>query len=112
MRSFGLILLASKINSPPVVIKNQGFLAFAGAPINYRSADVDDAIARLEATLERGEALIDYEPQRGYLRSVLKALHTSLGLSLTPCFRIVRMRAHTNNAKGAAMIREGEDAVK
>jgi hypothetical protein len=57
------------------VIKNEGFLPFAEAPINYRSADLSDPIARLEKRLERGEVHLSYEPQHGYLRSVLDALH-------------------------------------
>jgi len=57
-----------------VVVKNQGFLPFADAPINYRSADLDDPIARLEKRLEHGEAKLHFEPEHGYLRSVLEAL--------------------------------------
>jgi hypothetical protein len=57
-----------------VVIKNQGFLPFADAPINYRSADLDDPIARLEKRMDRGEVKLNYEPRHGYLRSVLDAL--------------------------------------
>jgi hypothetical protein len=68
-------IFAGEVTTSPLVIKNQGFLPFAGAPINYRSAGVDDPIARLEQRLERGEASLDYEPQHGYLSSVLKALH-------------------------------------
>jgi hypothetical protein len=68
------VILAAETNSPPIVIKNQGFLPFADAPINYRSADVDDPIARLEKRLERGEISLNYESQHGYLRSVLNAL--------------------------------------
>jgi hypothetical protein len=68
------VILAAETNSPPIVVKNQGFLPFADAPINYRSADVDDPIARLEKRLERGEVSLNYEPQHGFLRSVLNAL--------------------------------------
>jgi hypothetical protein len=68
------VILAAETNSPPIVVKNQGFLPFADAPINYRSADVDDPIARLEKRLEKGEVSLNYEPQHGYLRSVLDAL--------------------------------------
>jgi hypothetical protein len=57
-----------------VVIKNQGYLPFADAPIYYRSAEVNDPVARLEKQLERGEIQLEYEPQNGYLRSVLDAL--------------------------------------
>jgi hypothetical protein len=69
------VIFAGEVGTSPAVIKTQGFLPFAGAPINYRSADVDDPVARLEERLERGEVSLDYEPQHGYLRSVLKALH-------------------------------------
>jgi len=65
-------------DSPPpprVVIKTQGFLPFAGEPINYRSADLNDPIAQLEKRLERGEVSLSCEPRHGYLRSVLDALH-------------------------------------
>ena len=57
-----------------VVIKNQGFLPFADAPINYRSSDLDDPIARLEKRMEHGEVKLNYQPQHGYLRSVLEEL--------------------------------------
>ena len=59
---------------PRVVIKNQGFLPFADAPINYRSAALDDPIARLSKRMDRGEISLHFEPQHGYLRSVLDAL--------------------------------------
>jgi hypothetical protein len=57
------------------VIKNEGFLPFADAPINYRSADLNDPIARLEKRLEQGEISLTYKPRHGYLQSVLDALH-------------------------------------
>jgi hypothetical protein len=68
------VIFAGETNSPLIVVKSQGFLPFADAPINYRSADVDDPIARLEKRLETGELSLNYEPQHGYLRSVLNAL--------------------------------------
>jgi hypothetical protein len=57
------------------VIKNQGYLPYANAPINYRSMQLSDPIAKLEQRLERGEVVLRYEPGHGYLRSVLEALH-------------------------------------
>jgi hypothetical protein len=69
--------LAARIDSPQparVFVKNQGFLPFADAPINYRSAELNDPIARLEQRLERCEVKLRYEPEHGYLRSVLSAL--------------------------------------
>ena len=56
------------------VIKNQGFLPFADAPIFYRSQNLSDPVAILQKRLDRGEATLRYEPQHGYLRSVLEAL--------------------------------------
>ncbi len=75
----GVVLVAEEASSVPqpthAVVKNQGFLPFADAPFNYRSSELDDPIARLSKRLERGELLLRYEPQHGYLRSVLDALN-------------------------------------
>jgi hypothetical protein len=57
-----------------VVVKNQGYLPFADAPINYRSENLSDPIAKLQQRLERGEVKLEFEPGHGYLRSVLAAL--------------------------------------
>ena len=65
----------SAANQAPIVIKNQGYVPFAEPPINYRSAQLDDPVARLDSHLERGETQLRYEPGHGYLRSVLEALH-------------------------------------
>jgi hypothetical protein len=61
-----------------VVVKNQGFLPFADAPINYRSSELKDPIAKLEKRLERGELKLHYGSQHGYLKSILEALHISV----------------------------------
>jgi hypothetical protein len=57
------------------VIKQQGYLPFADAPIHYRSEVLDDPIARLQKRLESGEVRLRYEPKHGYLTAVLDALH-------------------------------------
>jgi len=57
------------------VVKNQGYVPFSDAPINYRSENLDDPIARLQKQLDRGEVRLEYEAGRGYLRPVLRALH-------------------------------------
>jgi hypothetical protein len=57
-----------------VVEKNQGYLPFADAPINYRSENLSDPVAKLQTRLDRGEVKLKYEPGHGYLRSVLEAL--------------------------------------
>ena len=77
---FAVVSVAEHIDNPPqpaqrVVVKNQGFLPFADAPINYRLAELDDPIARLEKRLELGEVTLSYDPKHGYLQSVLDALH-------------------------------------
>lgn len=57
------------------VVKDQGFLPFAAAPIHYRtSKGLVDPIAKLQEKLDNGQAELEYEPKNGYLRSVLKAL--------------------------------------
>jgi hypothetical protein len=69
--------LAARLDSPQparLFVKNQGFLPFADAPINYRSGELNDPIARLEQRLERGQVKLHYDPDHGYLRSVLDAL--------------------------------------
>src|SRR5215469_15131951 len=59
----------------PIVVKSQGYLPFADAPIHYRSENLNDPIANLERQLEAGAAKLEYEPGHGYLKSVLNALH-------------------------------------
>jgi len=48
------------------VVKNQGYVPFSDAPINYRSENLDDPIARLQKQLDRGEVALEYEPGHGY----------------------------------------------
>jgi hypothetical protein len=61
-----------------IVEKNQGFLPFADAPINYRSSELNDPVAKLEKRLEQGELKLHYDSRHGYLKSVLNALHISV----------------------------------
>jgi hypothetical protein len=56
-----------------IAVKNQGYVPFSEEPINYR-AEVHDPVANLQKKLERGEASLTYEPQHGYLKSVLDQL--------------------------------------
>jgi hypothetical protein len=56
-----------------IAVKNQGYVPFSDEPINYRS-EVHDPVAELEKRLDRGEVTLDYEPQHGYLKSVLDKL--------------------------------------
>jgi hypothetical protein len=57
-----------------IAVKNQGYVPFSEAPINYRSDDLTDPIAKLQRRLDSGKAKLTYEPGNGYLRSVLKEL--------------------------------------
>jgi hypothetical protein len=43
-------------------------------PINYAKAPVDNAVSRLEQRLATGKATLTYEPNFGYLRSLLREL--------------------------------------
>lgn len=57
------------------VVKTQGFLPFADAPIHYRTSEgLADPIAKLQKKLAQGAVQLTYEQQNGYLRSVLKEL--------------------------------------
>lgn len=57
-----------------IAVRNQGYVPFSDAPIDYRSNDLNDPVSRLEHQLETGQAHLVYEPQHGYLRSVLQSL--------------------------------------
>ncbi len=58
-----------------VVVKTQGYVPFGDGPINYRSEQLRDPVAKLQQKLDRNEAALVYEEGHGYLRSVLEALH-------------------------------------
>ncbi len=57
-----------------IAVQNQGYIPFSDAPIDYRSNDLHDPVAKLQRQIEAGKATLVYEPQFGYLRSVLKLL--------------------------------------
>ncbi|HEY9137345.1 MAG TPA: hypothetical protein VIM67_03670, partial [Terriglobus sp.] len=69
-----LIGSAMLLSKAQIAVKNQGYVPFSDAPINYRSDDLSDPVAKLQQRLDRGEATLTYEPEHGYLRSVLKEL--------------------------------------
>jgi len=68
------VSVGAAVAPAPIVVKNQGFLPFAEAPINYRSQALSDPIAKLEKRLERNETTLRYDSKYGYLKSVLEAL--------------------------------------
>ena len=78
----GAVFVASMIIAVPehvhgqIAIRNQGFVPFSDAPINYR-AEPDDPVARLQQRLNIGDAQLKWEPRNGYLASILEQLHIS-----------------------------------
>jgi hypothetical protein len=57
-----------------IAVQKQGYIPFTDEPINYRSDDLQDPVAKLQKRLDKGEAALEYEPENGYLRSVLELL--------------------------------------
>jgi len=57
-----------------IAVRNQGYIPFSDPPINYRSDDLHDPVAKLEQKLEKGTAQLQYDPEHGYLPSVLALL--------------------------------------
>ncbi|MEI9811516.1 MAG: hypothetical protein WDO18_02045 [Acidobacteriota bacterium] len=72
-----LVLAAFAMLALPLraqVVKDQGYVPFGGAPIHYRSENLDDPIARLQQRLDQGEVQLKHEGEHGYLKSVLELL--------------------------------------
>jgi hypothetical protein len=61
-----------------IAVRDQGYIPFSDAPIHYRSNDLSDPVAKLQQQVERGEAKLVYEPEHGYLRSVLDLLRVPI----------------------------------
>ena len=57
-----------------IAVQNQGYVPFSDEPINYRTHQVTDPVPKLQKLLDRGDVKLDYEPQHGYLKSVLEKL--------------------------------------
>lgn len=57
-----------------IAVRNQGYVPYSDAPINYRSEDLNDPVAKLQKQLDQGKATLQYGPEHGYLESVLKLL--------------------------------------
>lgn len=77
IRALGLLvagcLLANGANAQ-IAVRNQGYVPFSDPPINYRSNDLHDPVTLLQHQLETGKATLTFEPDHGYLRSVLRLL--------------------------------------
>jgi hypothetical protein len=57
-----------------IAVRNQGYVPYSDAPINYRSEDLNDPVANLQQQLDQGKKTLKFEPKYGYLKSVLKLL--------------------------------------
>jgi len=57
-----------------IAVRNQGYVTYSDAPINYRSEDLSDPVAKLQQELNQGKRKLKYEQKFGYLKSVLKLL--------------------------------------
>ena len=57
-----------------IAVRNQGYIPYSEAPINYRSQDLSDPVALLEKQLEAGKVSLTYDKDHGYLKSVLDLL--------------------------------------
>jgi len=57
-----------------IAVRNQGYVPYSDAPINYRSEDLSDPVAILQQELNQGKRKLKYEQKFGYLKSVLKLL--------------------------------------
>jgi hypothetical protein len=72
-----LMASAWSLTLAQIAVRDQGFVPFSDAPINYRTDPVDDPVARLQKRIDSREVRLAFDPQhgRGYLKSVLDALH-------------------------------------
>lgn len=71
----GLLSLAAPPADAQIAVRNQGYIPYSDAPIYYRSAAIDDPVARLQKQIEQGKARLEYDgKEHGYLKSVLKLL--------------------------------------
>jgi hypothetical protein len=57
-----------------IAVQKQGYIPFTEEPINYRSNDLSDPVAKLRKRLETGAASLRYEEKNGYLKSILELL--------------------------------------
>jgi len=57
-----------------IAVRNQGYIPYSEAPINYRSQELSDPVALLIRQIDEGKASLTYDQDQGYLRSVLDRL--------------------------------------
>jgi len=57
-----------------IAVRNQGYIPYSDAPINYRTQDPVDPVALLQKRLDAGTASLAFDEHSGYLRSTLDLL--------------------------------------
>lgn len=57
-----------------IAVRNQGYIPYSDAPINYRTQDPVDPVALLQKKLDAGTARLTFDDKSGYLRSTLDLL--------------------------------------
>ncbi len=73
----GIIRAEGPLQNPVVAIELDDSLPYGQQPIDYYGEATQNAVARLQARLDRGEVKFSVDEDRGYLPSVLKALEIS-----------------------------------
>src|SRR6202453_2394713 len=67
-----------------IAVRNQGYVPYSDAPINYRSEDLNDPGAKLQQRVDQGKKTLKFEPKYGYLKSVLKLLKVPVDSQTLP----------------------------
>ena len=71
----GLVSYMAEPAQAQIAVRNQGFVPYSEAPINYRTQEPNDPVALLQKEIDQGKARLVYdEKDHGYLKSVLKLL--------------------------------------
>jgi hypothetical protein len=73
-----LALVASVAADAQIAVRNQGYMPYSDPPINYRSEELHDPVAKLQQRLDHGTATLQYGPTHGYLQSVLSLLNVPI----------------------------------
>jgi hypothetical protein len=69
-----LAVLAAVPVFAQIAVRNQGYIPYSDAPINYRSQELSDPVAVLIKKIDGGKVKLTYDNEHGYLRSVLALL--------------------------------------
>ncbi|MET0279728.1 MAG: hypothetical protein ABW278_01205 [Steroidobacteraceae bacterium] len=69
------VLATLPLAQAQVAVRNQGYIPYSDAPINYRSENITDPVTRLQHQLDAGTARLVHDGSgHGYLKSVLQLL--------------------------------------